>query len=131
MILTLKKAYNPGDTDPGRAYTHLHLELLVYNSGGFVVQVSYAYGSLDENKLFVPGKALGLQSISVEGEELSSLQSEMPKGGEPLLPGCLRIAYEHLQNRLGVEGALDYELPASPGDIKQEDKGEQDGETAK
>jgi hypothetical protein len=115
MILILKTPYNPGDADPGKLYTHLHLELMVYNASAYTVQLSYAYGSLDSDNLFVCGKGISLQSVSLSGEDLTTLQSEMPKPQEPALPASVRLAYEHLKTALGVEGTLDYNLPATPG----------------
>lgn len=114
MILILSKPFNPGDADPGKNYTHLHLELMVYNSSAYLVQLSYVYGTLDDDNFFVPGKSVGLQSITLEAEELNTLQGEMSKPGEPALPSCIRLAYEHLKARLDIEGTIDYELPASP-----------------
>jgi hypothetical protein len=115
VILVLSKSYNPGDADPGKTYTHLHLELMVYNASAYTVQLSYAYGSLDSDNLFVCGKGVGLQSVSLSGEDLTTLQSEMPKPQEPALPASVRLAYEHLQAVLKIDGTLDYKLPATPG----------------
>lgn len=114
MILKLTKPYNPGDADPGKQYTHLHLELMVYNSSAYMVQLSFAYGTLDDSNFFIPGSGVNLQTINLEAEELDGLQSEMPKQGEPALPSCIRLAYEHVQAKLSIEGDLDYQLPASP-----------------
>lgn len=113
MILTLTKPYNPGDADPGKNYTHLHIEQLSYNSSTFAVQFGYAYGELDGDKKFIPGKVPGLQSIVAVGDDLTAIQGEMTKQGEPALPACFRLGYSFIQKKLGIEGTLDYDLPAS------------------
>jgi hypothetical protein len=114
MILVLKTPYNPGDADPGKLYTHLHLELMVYNASAYAVQLSYAYGCLDKDDVFASGKASALQSLTLLSEDLAALQKEMAGSNEPALPASIRLAYEHLKTALGVEGTLNYDLPATP-----------------
>lgn len=111
MILTLTKAFNPGDADPGKNYTHLHIECLTYNSTAFAVQFGYAYGTLDAANNFVPGKAVGLQSETAVGDYLVAIQNELAKPQEPALAACLRLGYAFLQEKLGIEGEVDYDLP--------------------
>ena len=112
MILTLSKPFNPGDADPGKSYTHLHIEMLSYNSSAFAVQFGYAYGTLDDKQAFVPGRATGLRSEVAIGDDLSKIRGEMAQSGEPALAACFRLGYAFLQQKLGIEGTLDYDLPA-------------------
>lgn len=116
MILKLAKPFNPGDADAGNLYTHLHLELMIYNSSAYVVQLTYAYGTLNDDDVFLPGKASLPQSVSMEGSVLGDLQNKLAKEGEPALPASIRMGYEYIIDKLGIDGTLDYVLPLAPGE---------------
>lgn len=120
MILTLKKPINPGDFDAGKLYTHLHLELIVYNSSAYVVQLSYTYGTIEEGGVFKQGAAAQTQSATVEGADLDDFSKQMAGQGEPALAASVRLAYRHVMDKLGIEGDLNYELPQERKATEQE-----------
>ena len=128
MILKLAKPFNPGDADAGNLYSHLHLELMIYNSSAYVVQLTYVYGTLNDDDVFIPGKASQPQSVSMEGQTLGELQNKMAGEGEPALPASIRMGYEHIIQALGIDGQLDYVLPLAPGEKAAKAAAAQDGD---
>ena len=95
-----------------------------------MVQLTYVYGTLNDDDVFIPGKASQPQSVSMEGQTLDDLQHKMAGEGEPALPASIRMGYEFIIKSLGIDGQLDYVLPLAPGEKAAKVAAAQDGEAS-
>lgn len=102
IVIQLSSAYNPGDADPGRLYTHIKINAYHFYPDSQHIQIYPQYGSasLAESGSWT-GSSLFLGSRDIAGSEYALVLSSASLPGELPFAASDRVLHQWLlQNYL-------------------------------